>query len=180
MILFTEHVSTAQRNIISNHLSAKYNLTITNDYYSGNDATYIYDVMGIGQESDGSHTLVGIGGLYFEENGGLANGVYLMAGHDNTINDASSTDDLPGGVDERWKRDWYLKKTDVPGNLDVKITFDLPEGIINGGFPQNILVVVPRLKQNIPFCIGQEQAVHIVKPLLPVWIMVNLIRSPLM
>ncbi|MBI9063475.1 MAG: hypothetical protein JEZ14_15945, partial [Marinilabiliaceae bacterium] len=131
MILFTERINSAQRNIITNYLSAKYNIAlVSGDLYS--DVNYSYDVIGIGQESDGAQSESAAAGFYIQANGNFNNGDYLMAGHNNTVNDGDTGADVQGDVTERWKRDWYLEKT---GSLDAKITFDFREGMLDAGYP---------------------------------------------
>ncbi|TAJ13130.1 hypothetical protein DMA11_10050 [Marinilabiliaceae bacterium JC017] len=134
VIIFNQRINTAQRNIITNYLSAKYAIALTaGDIYAS--ATYCQEVIGIGKEADGDNTKAGMPGLKIQATGGFDNGDYLLAGHDGTINDAPVTTDLPAGVEQRWKRDWFLQKT---GNLDATITFDIPEGITDGQYPKNV------------------------------------------
>lgn len=131
MILFTERINSAQRNIITNYLSAKYNIALAaGDIYS--EVNYSYEVCGIGQEADGSNTIAASAGFYIQSNGNFDDGDYLLAGHNNSVNDGSTGADVSGSVTERWKKDWYLEKT---GSLDAQITFDLREGIADGLYP---------------------------------------------
>lgn len=133
-ILYKDDLNEAQRVIINNYLSAKYNLTIAADYYA--DATYFYDVIGIGT-NDGTlkHTasVNGSAGLGLaESNTSLdASTEYIFAGHDNTTNAVVETL-LGAGVEERWEKDWTIDKT---GTIDAQISFDFSEGI-NGLYPQ--------------------------------------------
>ena len=70
------------------------------------------------------------GGLGLSEvNGSLdvAN-EFLLSGHSSAMNSLVSND-LSGGVRERWQRVWYLAKT---GALDAKLSFDLGESGLGG------------------------------------------------
>jgi len=135
LIIFNEKVNTAQRNIVNNYLGAKYAIAIANDLYSGNDASYFYDIAGVGQESDGNNTLAQSAGLYLESSvATLDDAEYVIFGHNGTSN-AVSTSDLPGGIAARWARDWYFDET---GEHNVTITFDIAEGYTGGGNAQNI------------------------------------------
>lgn len=142
-ILFTERINSAQRIIIDNYLSAKYNITLAaNDKYSGHDATFTHDVVGIGEGTDGGHYLSVSGGLYLAENASsLDAGEYIMMGH-NYANATIVSTELAAGIDKRWNCSWFLSKPNImpantPSNVNIKLSFDLSEGI-NGGKPGTI------------------------------------------
>ena len=136
VIFYQGELNDAQRIIVENYLGAKYNIPLlANEYFSGHDALYTYEVVGVGQEANGNHLTTNTAGLYLEATGGLDDGDYLIAGHNNSANSSSTTDDLPAGVEERWKKDFYIEKT---GNLDATIAFDFPEGITGGLLPDSI------------------------------------------
>ena len=144
IIMYNSFLNSAQRILVENYLSEKYNLTFTtgtNDKYTGNDAAYIYNIAGIGQEADGDHTQTTSGGLYiYEWNSSLANGEYVMLGHDNTTNNSTTTytgGDLPIGTEASWARQWYVEKTSTDG-IDVKLIFDFKEGLTDGQYPANV------------------------------------------
>ncbi|MFP4489092.1 MAG: DUF2341 domain-containing protein, partial [Bacteroidales bacterium] len=133
LILFNENLNSARRNIVENYLAAKYGLTISNDKYNGNDAAYIHNVAGIGQESDGSNTSAISNGFQVSENNAtLSNGEYLLFGHNNALL-SSTTSDVTGSVEARWNRIWYFDKT---GSIDATIRFDFREAI-NAENPRN-------------------------------------------
>jgi hypothetical protein len=137
LIVFGEGLNSAQRTIVENYFSTKYNIaftTVGNDMFTGNDAAYKYKVAGIGQESDGSQLESSSAGFYVDADvATLDNGEYVMFAHNNTSNSVVATD-LPLGTEARWARDWYVEKT---GSLNVTLTFDFPEGI-SGDYPQEI------------------------------------------
>ena len=144
IIMYNSFLNSAQRIIVENYLSEKYNLTFTtgtNDKYTGNDAAYVYNIAGIGQEADGDHTQTTSGGLYiYEWNSSLANGEYLMLGHDNTTNNSTTIytgGDLPTGTEASWARQWYVEKTSTDG-IDAKLIFDFKEGLTDGQYPANV------------------------------------------
>jgi hypothetical protein len=130
IIVFNSHLNDARRLILDNHLSAKYAVTITNDYYAGNAATHIRDVQGIGT-TDGTSANThrrseNSAGLLLQELNGSLDGTneFLLAGHSLATFSASDTD-LPPGLDSRWDRDWYFDKT---GTIDARIGFDMSVG----------------------------------------------------
>ena len=144
VIFFNNHLNSAERTIVENYLSTRYNLVISNDEYTPADAGYIHDVVGIGHESDGEHNgSVSSGFGINEDNSTLdTDGEYIFVSHDNRINniasiktDAEVITNLGAGA-AAWNRNWYLKKS-VGANVDLKIYFDFGDGI-NGGIPQNI------------------------------------------
>ena len=147
VIMYNSFLNAAQRILVENYLSEKYNLafaTASNDKF-GNDgdfnSNYIYNIAGIGQEVDGAHTQTVSGGFYiYEWNSTLANGEYVMLGHDNTTNNSTTTytgADLPVGTDASWARQWYVEKSSSDG-IDVKLIFDFKEALSDGQYPANV------------------------------------------
>ncbi|MES1222018.1 MAG: T9SS type A sorting domain-containing protein [Bacteroidota bacterium] len=140
VIAFDVNLNLAQRNIVSNYLSAKYNITInsSNDFYGGDQTAkgdYDFEVAGIGQESDGSNTQFDpsvAGGLGITHVSGLNNGEYTIAGHNLKSGNTSINTDVGGMTgtgNKRWKRIWYI---DVTGSgIVTNLKFDLSDG----GFP---------------------------------------------
>ena len=131
IIFFSFYLNDAQRIIVDNYLSAKYNQVVNNDFYLGNDASYTRDVQGIGT-TDGTtnkHSLAGNGrGLQLAEINNTLNGSneFLLAGHAMTTNSIVTTD-LPLGGQNRWQRVWYLEKT---GNVDANLSFDFSQATL--------------------------------------------------
>jgi hypothetical protein len=127
-------LNSAERTLVENYLSAKYDITISNDKYTGNHSDYVYDVAGIGQESDGSNTEAHSAGLIVSASSGFLqdNGDYLMVGHNDDAT-GSTGSDCPSGVSSRWSRVWYFAKTDVSSNGgNVDIAFDFSESGMGG------------------------------------------------
>ncbi len=144
IIFYNSFLNSAQRIIVENYLSEKYNLTFataSNDKLTGNNASYIYNIAGIGQETDGDHNLASSEGLYVHtRNSSFDNGEYIMFAHDNTTNNSSTFYtgvNLPAGTEAAWARDWYIEKT-VSDGVDTKIIFDFQEGLTDGKYPSNV------------------------------------------
>ncbi len=141
-LFYNKDLNSAERTIVENYLSARYDLTISNDKFTTNPAGFIFDIIGIGTESDGSHKgSVSAGFIINEDNSTLdADGEYVFAAHDNTSNDIASIQTGPNvttcGAEAAWARDWYLQKTG--GSVDLRISFDMGDGIEGGGIPQDI------------------------------------------
>ncbi len=133
---FTKKITVVERTIIENYLSAKYDISISNDKYAGDDSgngNYDNEVIGIGIESTGSHTKSNdVKGLTIEQNSGFTVGEYLFAGNNVDVNENLYTD-IGGviGLEARWKRIWYFDITGS-GNEAVNITFDISEGGFSG------------------------------------------------
>lgn len=144
VIMYNSFLNNAQRLIVENYLSEKYNLafaTPANDKYTGNNASYVHNIAGIGQEADGNHTQTSSGGLYlYEWNSSLANGEYMMLGHSNTTNNSTTTytgGDLPAVTQASWARQWYIEKNSTDG-IDAKLIFDFKEALSDGEYPDNV------------------------------------------
>jgi len=137
IILYRTALNDAQRIIVDNYLSAKYNIALSaNNKYSGDDAgngNYDYEVCGVGQEASGSTTSFSSsvsGGLGLSVNSGLDNGDYILAGHNSFTNDATYSDvgGMTGSLNARWTRVWYFEITNSSGNINTNIEFDLSDG----------------------------------------------------
>ncbi|ASB49940.1 hypothetical protein CDL62_12725 [Alkalitalea saponilacus] len=133
-IIYRSALNTAQMQIVSQYLALKYDITINNNLFSP-PAGYRENMAGIGRESDGFHTEASVSGFYLRENGGFNNGDYLFISVNDEVNDSPVFTDLPVGVEERWKKDFYLHKA---GNFNASLIFDLSEGILNGNYPSDI------------------------------------------
>src|SRR6478736_4127476 len=134
--VYSDALNPAQQVIISNYLSAKFNIPIANDIYNENAAgNYDYLVAGIGHAGGEKHAKAESAGFIIDDlNQQLSSdGEYIMFGHNNTPNSVVTTQ-LGDLVQERWARDWYVEKTTL-GTLGAKISFDFGDGI-GGLFPQ--------------------------------------------
>src|SRR5436190_7256066 len=135
--VFSDALNSAQQVIITNYLSAKFNIPIASDFYNENaEGNYDFDVAGIGRAGGAKHTKAESAGFLVDEylpEGLSSDGETIMFGHNNTPNTVVTTN-LGDNVQERWARDWYVEKTTL-GSLGVRISFDFGAGI-GGLFPQ--------------------------------------------
>jgi hypothetical protein len=140
-ILYYRALNSAERILIQNYLSSKYNVTLGQDDKYNGDTTangdFDLDVAGIGRESDGSNPAARSVGMVVENASFLQdNGDYLMFGHKTAgSTTGTTTADLPTGTgwgdgnDGRWTRHWYIQVTDVGSNSgQVTIRFDFSDG----------------------------------------------------
>lgn len=123
VILYSKTLNSAEQNIVTNYLGAKYNLAIANDYYSY-EATHGKDLIGVGQEADGNNnTATGTSILRMSNPVTLANGEYIMIGNDGVALSPSNTSDVPTLGNVRFGKVW---RVDIQGATEtVDITFDL-------------------------------------------------------
>ena len=126
VMIFNTFLNDAQNIIITNYLSSKYNLPISNDYYSF-DATHPNEVAGIGREDvSNMHTAAMSDAILQIENAsGLdANQEYLLFGHDDgDVTTSWTTTEAPnGGANiERLAREWRLDETGDVGTVDFVV-----------------------------------------------------------
>lgn len=119
LIVYNTALNSAQRTIVDNYLSSKFATTISNDKYSY-DATHKYQVIGIGAEADGNNLTAQGKGIVELSIGSMANGEYILAGHDNTSLSLTSTDIPPAIVPgSREARVWRSAVTGFPGVVTV-------------------------------------------------------------
>lgn len=137
IIQYRKALSDAERNIVNNYLSAKYNISISNDRYTGDDVAngnYDFEVAGIGKESTGaSNDSVSFNvtsGLAIKFNSGFDNTDYCLYGHNVAVNHIDSVDvtGIGGTKPARWKRIWYFDVTNTSTALTINLTFDISAG----------------------------------------------------
>lgn len=135
VIIFTTKINTAQRIIIENYLSAKYNIAASaNDLYDEDNAgngNYDFDVAGIGRV-DASNTnddAQGTGIVRILNASNLDDDEFLIWGHNDGVQQAIETTDVPAPVQARFDRVWRASEVNSSssavnvGNIDIR--FDL-------------------------------------------------------
>lgn len=132
VIIFNAPLNSAQRIIVNNYLSAKYNCTLTaNDLYDEDNAVngnYDHDVAGIGRvdASNIQNDSKGPGQVRILNPTGLGNNEYYIWGHNNgPLGSYTTTPDVPTaqGIQARLLRVWRGSETGSITNFDVQ--FDL-------------------------------------------------------
>lgn len=143
VIIYTVTVNDAQRTIVNNYTSAKYNIPLSaNDKYLGDtpiNGNYDFEVAGVGRESSGSNPTFSASicaGLGINTVSGLDVGDYILAGHSSTVNAQITTDiaGMTGLSNARWQRIWYLDITNTGSNINADVDFDM----IAGGTPTTL------------------------------------------
>ncbi|GAB4301191.1 MAG: hypothetical protein Kow0068_24210 [Marinilabiliales bacterium] len=133
IIIFNVKLNLAQRIIIENYLSSKYNISINsaNDKYAY-DASYGHEVAGIGRENSTNYHIdaKGTGIVRINNPSSLDDGDYMLWGHDNEDLTYNTTD-VPSGIDNRMNRVWRVDKTNDPGT--VTVSFDLTGFTVSSG-----------------------------------------------
>ncbi len=132
VIIYNAPLNSAQRIIVNNYLSAKYNCTLTaNDLYDEDNAVngnYDHDVAGIGRvdASNIQNDSKGSGIVRILNPTGLGNNEYYIWGHNNgPLGSYTTTPDVPSaeGVQARLLRVWRGSETGTITDFDVR--FDL-------------------------------------------------------
>ncbi|WPP48869.1 T9SS type A sorting domain-containing protein [Catalinimonas niigatensis] len=155
IILYNSFLDAAQRTIVENYLSQKYDIDISNDYL-GNalsyNTNYAQDIRGIGSDGTNKRTSsYSSGSLSLRENSNsLDANEYVMLAHNGTAH-AISTNNLVGatGVTDRWARDWYVEKNQGGGtvgvnggDVSVQMVFDFAEaGLLYSGNLSNYVLL---------------------------------------
>ncbi|MCW6050765.1 DUF4347 domain-containing protein [Lyngbya sp. CCAP 1446/10] len=140
VIAFNRVINDAERTLVDNYLSAKYNITLTTgDHYAGDtpaNGDYDFNVAGIGKEANGSNISGNTTGGLTIDNGTFLqdNGDYLIAGQIETTNATNVTTDIPSATaNNRLSRIWYLDKTDINNNGGIaNLTFDFSDSGLGG------------------------------------------------
>lgn len=149
VIAFNTSINLAQRNIVNNYLSSKYNIAIAaaSDLYSGDtgaNGNYDFEVGGIGQSSAGNSNnsfLSSVsGGMGITYVSGFQDGDYILTGHNLLSNNNSTTSDcagMTGTQNQRWIRIWYVDVTNTGANIVSNVKFDMSDGGVGAVVPAN-------------------------------------------
>jgi hypothetical protein len=130
LIIFNTSINDAQRLIVENYLSSKFNLSIGgNDKYSY-EGEYGFEVSGIGRQSaTASHLSASNGILNLNVSSLAADGQYLLFGHNNAENTSLTTisgDNFNNDAvyTRRLEREWRIDKTGTDLGA-VNLEFDV-------------------------------------------------------
>ncbi len=129
VIILNKNANAAERILINNYLSAKYNIPLgANDLYDEDDAAngnYDADVAGIGRVDANNIQNTAKGNMVSitTPTANLTDGAFLIWGHDNQALVPTATTNIPTGVYGRLGRTWRASKTGTVGAVTVQ--FDL-------------------------------------------------------
>ena len=125
VIIYEVAVNDAQRIIISNYLSAKYDTDLDNyDIYDEDDnGDYDFDVSGIGRiDAANIHDdSQGASMVRILNPTGLNDDEFMFWGHDNASTNAMNTADVPAGVDARIERIWRVSERNSANSSNVNV-----------------------------------------------------------
>ncbi len=127
IIIYNQRINSAQRIIIDNYLGAKYGLSLTaNDTYDNDNSgegNYDHDVAGIGRvDASNMHDdAQGTGIVRISNPSDLDDNEFFMWGHDNGIQQAINTTDVPIGVKNRLDRVWRVSERTATNSADVNV-----------------------------------------------------------
>ena len=127
VIAFADNVTTTERTLVENYLSAKFTMPISNDVYSGDTLHgFTSNVFGVGQDSTDTVgvTNAGAAGFGIEITGGLDAGEYLTAGHDTATNSIIEFDGDVKFEGEQWARTWFVDTNGDEADTTLGFTFD--------------------------------------------------------
>lgn len=144
VIIYTVTVNDAQRIIVNNYLSSKYNIALSaNDKYAGDtpgNGDFDKNLAGVGAEASGSNptfsatTSLGLG---IKTLSGLGTGDYILAGHATATNSVNILDigGISGANPGRWQRVWYIDVTNAGAVIQADIEFEMNAGGVTGTTP---------------------------------------------
>jgi len=127
LMIFGTNLNSAQRIIIDNYLSAKYNIPLTTGsiYTQGNVANggFYFDVAGIGRidAADISADAKGPGMMEILNPSDLGDNEFLFWGHNGLTAQATNTTDVPAGVQARFARVWRVNERNTANTADVDV-----------------------------------------------------------
>ncbi len=135
IIQYNFAVNSAQRIIINNYLSAKYNIALSaNDVYTQDNlanGNYDFDVAGIGRvnASNIQNDSRGSGPIRILNPSNLGNNEFMLWGHDGIDPNAKNYVDIPVGLDARLERLWRISEVNSSGSAvnvgNVDLRWDL-------------------------------------------------------
>jgi hypothetical protein len=121
IVSYNKVLNSAERNIVTNYLASKFNLTINNDLFLFDNTTFHrYQLIGVGGEIDGSNLVAQGKGIVQLTAGTLNNGDYVMIGHNNVnLNTMSANVPVQAPAILRLDRTWRADITGSPGAVDL-------------------------------------------------------------
>lgn len=138
--LFNREVNLAERPIIENYLSAKYNIAISGNLYNGDNAGVDYDrdVFGVGRVNASNQALnSGSAGFGIQVTGGVAanqlnDGEFVLAGHRTAVASIIDASPAPEFGGERWSRVWNVDTNG--GSVDATLGFNFADAGLGSFF----------------------------------------------
>lgn len=135
VIQYNNVINNSERIIINNYLAAKYGFNLNGDDLYDEDAVgngnFDHDVAGIGRinASDLHNDSQGTGIVRILNPSDMGDNEFLFWGHDNALQQATNTSDVPFGVQARFERVWRVSEVNLSsisvdvGAIDMR--FDL-------------------------------------------------------
>ncbi|MBO9699053.1 MAG: hypothetical protein J7604_02525 [Sporocytophaga sp.] len=126
VLIYNKILSSAEKIILENYLSAKYNIPLkANDIYQFDDpnsGNFDFDLVGIGKANDGTSQLSarGDGMIELLNISELSKGEFMFIAH-NGKSLSSVNGNLPTGVQFRTEREWICSKTGQSSKVDLII-----------------------------------------------------------
>ncbi|MEM9328202.1 MAG: T9SS type A sorting domain-containing protein, partial [Bacteroidota bacterium] len=122
VMIYNRVLNDAQRILVENYLGAKYGIAVTNERYT-HDATYGFDVAGVGQEDASNfHAGASAGIITVSDPQSLENGDYLLYGHDNAgFADWTSDTNVPNVSTQRIPQEWVFEETGDIGQFTITV-----------------------------------------------------------
>lgn len=135
VIMYNTTLNSAQKIIVNNYLSAKYNYSLSaNDIYDEDNSAagnFDHDVAGIGRVNGSNihNDAQGTGIVRIQNPTNLGNNEFLLWGHNNGLLQAIITTDVPSTVQARMGRVWRASEVNASGTSvnvgAIDISFDL-------------------------------------------------------
>lgn len=155
IIVYTRALNIAERRIVENYLSSKYNVGTTtvgsgnrtlgaNDLYSGDLDTnghFDHEVIGVGRTDASNQQLnSGAGGFGIQVSGGVApnelnDGEFILAGHNAGLNSIVDISADPSITGVRWSRIWNIDTNG--GSADATLGFNFADAGLAPNFDPN-------------------------------------------
>ncbi|MEL6558025.1 MAG: Calx-beta domain-containing protein [Bacteroidota bacterium] len=142
------NTNTFQQKLLASYYEGKYGVPVTTQdiYPDANDATHPHDIFGIGRDdASNRHTVARSSDqfLQFDSPDGVADGEYLVVGHDSASVATYSNTELTTNLQpfaQRIDREWLVEESGDIGNFRIMIdTTMLPANPV--GFEQFFLIV---------------------------------------
>lgn len=138
ILVFQGAINDAERTIVNNYLAAKYNLTISDDFYLF-QTSHGFDVIGIGQDGTSTELEAKSANVLTIKDASTidTDGDFVFAGHDNADASAwTASEQINGDSNlERIAREWRFDASGAPGTVTLSIdATDLPAFNTDFGF----------------------------------------------
>ncbi len=132
-------LDSADRTILENSLSTKFDIDIANDLYTHETNGFEHNLAGIGRTSTDFNNCASAGSLIeINDPSSLDVGDFLLFAYN--LDNGATTNNNPDSITSRWNKSIQLSEQGDVGTVDIRFNLDIPEFDIQNGQGVRLLI----------------------------------------